>query len=247
MKRKKIEAFADQIEGTRIFSRKELRDYYRTHEKGFKDSAFDMRISYLKSSGFIRQVGVGKYTMDQRPIVHPPINRSLSRIANVIGALSVENSCIWSTEWLNEFSTHQFHNKLLLIEVDSDMTESVFYQLMDAGISNVYHLPNLDMLNKYILESNEAVIIKPIISRSPVDKKRKVIVPRLEKILVDVFVEDPELINYSGSEIYSIFRIAVKKYSINFSQILNYAGRRGKRELIRNYLINEINVDQRLL
>jgi hypothetical protein len=64
-------------------------------------------------------------------------------------------------------------------------------------------------------------------------------VATLEKILVD-WATDKEFFSFQGNEIFSIFKNAFDKYTINKSSMLRYASRKEKRANIAE-MINTVN------
>jgi hypothetical protein len=68
------------------------------------------------------------------------------------------------------------------------------------------------------------------------------IVPRIEKILVDV-IGDNELFFASGSETYNIYEFAFERNRINKSKLLRYASRRNRKEKVVQ-IIQTIENDQ---
>lgn len=60
--------------------------------------------------------------------------------------------------------------------------------------------------------------------------------PTLEKMLVDIFCDDVIYAAQQGSEMRTIFREAMKKYTINENRMLRYADRRRKKESFKEYM-----------
>jgi hypothetical protein len=101
--------------------------------------------------------------------------------------------------------------------------------------------PGKDVIRDYVVREKEAIILKPIISRSPTQTiKSEIEIASLEKILVDIFCDKDIFISYQGSELKNIFSNAWKRYSINLSALLNYAGRRKRGEAILQYLKDNV-------
>jgi hypothetical protein len=91
-------------------------------------------------------------------------------------------------------------------------------------------------MERYISEGDDAVVIKPAISRSPIQLVKKIPVPTLEKILVDIFCDETIFYFYKGTELINIYNYALKKYAINFTVLLNYAGRRKRSEALKIFM-----------
>ena len=63
-----------------------------------------------------------------------------------------------------------------------------------------------------------------------------IIVPTLEKILVDIFADKILFNAYQGSELAFIFNTAYQKYELNLTKLLSYASRRGKQQELSDFL-----------
>jgi hypothetical protein len=116
--------------------------------------------------------------------------------------------------------------------------------LKDNFKNDIYLNPDEKAINFYISESNQPLIIKNLITRSPIDKrterKIEVYTPLLEKILVDLFAEEKLFYLYQGNELVHIFENAIKSYAVNFTKLISYARRREKEEGIKMFLTNNI-------
>ncbi len=117
--------------------------------------------------------------------------------------------------------------------------ESIFLALKDK-YNNVFLNPNADILEKYVFNSNNPIIVKPLISEAPMQKVRNINTTTIEKILVDLFSDENLFQFYQGREKKTIFKEAYAKFTINNSKLLRYASRRGKKEEIEK-MISQIN------
>ncbi len=61
-------------------------------------------------------------------------------------------------------------------------------------------------------------------------------VPKLEKLLVDLFCDDALLVAYKGGSQQTIFENALTRYDINFKTLFAYAERRKKEAALKTYL-----------
>ena len=96
--------------------------------------------------------------------------------------------------------------------------------------------PDKKIIDYYVTESNNAVIVKKLITRSPVHLLKNIATPVLEKILVDLY-RCPELYYmYQGSEMVNIFRNSLQKYPVNFTLLLSYSQRRGAKNGLKEFL-----------
>jgi hypothetical protein len=97
----------------------------------------------------------------------------------------------------------------------------------------------------YISESDFPVVIKKLITRSPIGKrtenKLKVSTPLLEKILVDLFAGEKLFYFYQGSELMHIYENAINNYTINFTKLFSYARRREREQEIKSFIMDNMN------
>jgi len=130
---------------------------------------------------------------------------------------------------------HQPGRFYILVEVDKESAESVFYYLKEHKISALID-PTKDVLEKYLPDKKETYIVMPLVSEAPLQKSEKINSPTIEKILVDIFCDDLIFAAQQGSEMRTIFREAYIKYTVNESRMMRYADRRGKKDGFSTYL-----------
>jgi hypothetical protein len=236
-----IEEFKDRAS----FSKEELLNFFRHFEPFLKEGTFGWRVYDLKNKNIIKSVRRGYYTISSKPKYKPVISNEIVKLAAYINERFDDvKYCIWEAQWLNEFAQHQATRKLITIEIEKDFIESLFYELKNLSRFDLYLNPDEKTLNFYISESKNPVIVRKIITRSPVEKriekKVKLFTPLLEKILVDLFSEEKLYYFYQGSELIHIYENAIKNYTINFSKLFSYAGRREKEQAIRQFLTENL-------
>ena len=115
----------------------------------------------------------------------------------------------------------------LYVDVERDAAESVFNLLNSASPKRVYLMPTVTDFERYI-SGNDIIIIRILVSESPVQNNAGIITPAIEKILVDM-VADAEFNFLKGSELHHIYNTIFERHNVNKSKLLRYATRRGKR------------------
>ncbi len=237
----------EEFKGKDSFSREDLFDFYRYYEPGLKEGTFGWRIYDLKNKNVIRPIKKGHYVVSQKPIYKAhQISQELIKLAKKLTELFGDAKyCIWESKWLNEFAKLQASKSIIIIEIEKDFVESVYYELKDASISELFLNPDAKTLDFYIAESAYPVIIKKLITRSPVasrtEKKVEFNVPLLEKILVDLFAEEKLFYHLRGSELIHIYENAISSYAVNFTKLFSYARRRDRESQIKQFMINHID------
>lgn len=223
------------------FSREDLFHFYTYFEPNLKEGTFGWRIYDLKNKNIIKPVRRGYYTICYKPKYKPVLSTDLLKLAKFISQRFEEvKHCVWETDWLNEFSRHQTTKRLILIEIEKDFVESLYYELKDVFRLDIYLNPDEKDIDYYISESNKPIIIKKLITRSPITKrtenKIKFYTPLLEKILVDLFSEEKLFYFYQGTELLNIYENAIKYYTINYTKLFSYAKRRDKEQDLKQFM-----------
>ncbi|MBS1606470.1 MAG: hypothetical protein JST42_27680 [Bacteroidetes bacterium] len=232
-----IKQLKDRFGGQLTVSREELFDFYREFEPDLNDSTFGWRIYALKEKNLVKPVRRGVYTLMVKQPFHPVVeNRQKELAAKIAKQFPATRHCTWNTKWLSEWTTHQPGRFLILAEAEASATESVFYFLKDSNYKNVYLNPDEILLERYIYEEPETIIVKTLVSKAPLKKERQVTIPTAEKILVDLFIDRHLFAPFQGSELINIFNNVYKEYALNISRLLAYARRRNKEQSLLDYI-----------
>jgi len=219
------EYFAEQ----QYVTKKEIVSFYKTLEPNRSESTLTWRIHDLNKKGDIQMVGRSLYSLKPKPFFQPRLNKYLQKTYSIaINGFLLESHSICSTEWLNHFTKHQYVRFLYIIEVDKDALEPVFHQFQDVGYQNVFLNPDEKIMEQYVLGQDKSILIKPIVSRAPVQRIDGIFIPSLEKLLVDLVADKRIYYTYQGKEIERIYEDAIHHFALNFSTLWSYAKRRNK-------------------
>lgn len=227
------------------FSRAELFEFFRYFEPDLKEGTLGWRVYDLKNKDIIKSIYRGHYAISYKPAYKPEVSGRLLKLAKVINErFEGVKYCIWDTSWMNEFSQHQSGKKMIVIEIKKDFVESLYYELKDTFRFDFYLNPDVKTIDYYISESQSPVIIKKLITRSPISKrterKIKSYTPKLEKILVDLFTENKLFYFYQGTELMHVYENAFNKYALNYTKLFSYAKRRDKEKDIKQFMTNHM-------
>ncbi len=223
------------------FSRGDLYDFYLEYEPELKDGTFGWRIYDLKKKDIIKSVGKGIYSLCDKPQYQPVLSEPAKKIAKLLARnFSDAKYCVWESSWLGEFSNHQSGSFFTILEVEKDLINSVFFNLKDNNVKDLFLQPGASEMEIYVQGKENPVVLKCLISRSPLqkinDKKLKINIPALEKILTDIYCDTDTFYFYQGKELETIFENAISRYTLDFSRLLAYANRRGKEIEIKEFL-----------
>lgn len=228
------------------FTAKELYEFYVKSEGELNKGTFRWRVYNLKKMGKISSVARGIYILEEKLNFNCKVTSDVKKVFNIAYRMFPnEEMCVWSTEWLHTYMNHQPFNHFIILEVDKYIIDIIFQEIKEK-VNNVYLNPKVNEINKYILNEN-AIIIKPIVKEAPITKISKIKVPKIEKILVDLFFESDLLTTYQGKEKVNIFEEFFRKYIINITTLYRYAKNRGIKEKIENFLLEDTSIDKKYI
>jgi len=236
----------NRFEKQEVFARDDLFKFYAEYDPELKEGTFGWRIYDLKKKNIIRNVGKGIYSLSGKSVYFPILGKLSKKIAKLLGGNYADlEYCLWETLCLNEFSNHQATTSFIVLEVEKELLDSVFYFLKKNKMNDLYLQPDEQMIERYVLERENPVVLKSLITRAPLqkinDKKLKITVPYLEKILVDLYCDSKIFYFYAGKELENIYVNALESYTIDFSRLLNYAKRRGKETEVKDFIEENLN------
>jgi hypothetical protein len=140
---------------------------------------------------------------------------------------------------------HQPFNGITILEVDKDVINIVFNTLKEKR-NNVYLNPNSNEITNYILDE-DSIIVKALLKEAPLERINNIQVPKIEKILVDLFSEKNLLQTYQGREMENIFYNIFEDYNVNLTTLYRYARNRGIKEKLENFLMYETDIKKKYI
>ena len=239
-----IDKLKTHFKDKKVFETANIIAFYNKLEKGVNQTTINWRIYSLVQTGILKRIGRGKFGIGEEKNYIPEISAKLKttykKLKKEFPYLDI---CIWNTSALNEFMVHQPGRFYILIEMEKEATRSVFFFLKEAKYS-VFLEPTKDLLEKYLPEEKEVFIVKSLVSEAPLQNIKGINTASIEKMLVDIFCDDIVFSAQQGSEMRTIFKEALSKYSINESRMFRYADRRRKKESFIKYLNSISNLRQ---
>ena len=219
-----------------IFYNRDLFDFYKTLEPQIKETTVNWRIYSLSQMGILNRIGRGKFILGEGRNFIPEIPNKIKIINNKLRRnFPFLSMCIWSTSVFNEFMLHQPGRFYLLVEVEKDAMESVFYFMKESKYS-VFLEPTRELFNRYIPDEKETWIVKSLVSEAPTQNVSGINTTTIEKMLVDIFCDSITFDAQHGSEMEIIFKESFEKYTVNENKMLRYADRRRKKKELNEYL-----------
>lgn len=221
------------FESNKTLSKEELMGLLRNDFPSWSDNTLNVYLYNMKKEGVITNLSRGIYTIGKIETFSPIINPKLKKIASRIHkTYPFINYCVWDSSWLNDLMRHQPFKHFAIVEVEKIAAEQVFNDL-NNNFPNVYINPDNTFFDRYISVLDNVVIVKNLNSEAPTLKLKELTIPTLEKILVDILIDD-NLFAAQQGELDFIFKSAFDKYTINESKMKRYAARRNRETQLEN-------------
>ncbi|MFA6404193.1 MAG: DUF6577 family protein [Salinivirgaceae bacterium] len=231
-----IEQFKESFKGKETFETSDIVAFYLNIETQLNTATINWRIYKLVQNGVIKRIGRGKFTLGAGRIYISSISSKLksinSKLKKEFPYLKV---CIWNTSAFNEFMIHQPGRFYILIEVEKEATQPVFFFLKENKYS-VFVEPSMEVITNYVPDEKETLIVKSLVTEAPIQIVNGIHTPVIEKMLVDIFCDNIIFAAQQGSEMRTIFNEAMNKYEVNINRMLRYANRKRKKNGLSEYL-----------
>jgi hypothetical protein len=215
----------------KVFTRKELITNLKSLNQISTQSSLSEQLNRLLKSGQLIRFERGIYTLPDNAKKNFSINSS-EDVKNInqqiIKQFPFADYCIWPGSAIMPYMHHIPNLSFVFVDVEREVAESIFNHLNSESTKRVYLMPSLTDFERYI-NGTEAIIIRPLISESPLQLIDGINTPAIEKILVDI-VGDVEFSFLQGSEINYVYSTIFERHNINKNKLLRYASRRGRKQ-----------------
>jgi len=190
----------------------------------------------------LKRIGRGVYSLGKGTCFLPTLDKKQKNIFSQIKKkFPLITLCCWHTSVLKEFFQHISAYDFLLVEVEREAIDSVFYFVKEINKDKyTFKEPLHEMMEMFVLDSKGTIMVKSLTSEAPLQNIDHVKVPTIEKILVDLCADSDIFSFLQGSEMINIFENALEKYTVNMDRLLRYAKRRNKKEEL-NKILNQIS------
>jgi hypothetical protein len=235
MKKETIkEIVSKYARGKYYFHINDLKKRFSERQINYKEDTLKKNIQRLKKEKIIYEAGRGWYsTIKEKFTLNTmPIEKIVALIKKKF--LLLQFSC-WSTEQLKGFFHHLPSKFVTFVYADKETLQFLKDFLMDNDY-NVYLNPYKIEAEKYVELKNRTVILRPFVFPR---KAKRDFMASIEKILVDLFIENKKIKLTDLEEYRRIVSNILLNYRINMPMLLDYADRREIWKEIKK-IINEI-------
>lgn len=194
-------------------------------------------LSSLAREKELVRIGKGIYALPQKQTFsYIPSEKARSIYEGLKAELPFTDFCVYDGSILSSIQHHLSINNAIYVETNRDVVESVFARLKENN-KDVYRQPNAAFMNDYIDLRESCIIVKPLVTESPLADVEGIRIPTLEKLLVDI-QKDADFDYLRGAESLYMYQMAFELYTINTQRLMRYAKRRGISQEIKE-LINQ--------
>jgi len=198
-------------------------------------STLEWYLSKLTKEGKLGRIGKGRYSAKALSPFVPDESETDKDLSAILQQWYPDATfCIYKGTIFAPLQHHLSYNALTYIETQRELTEIIFHRFQDEG-RRVFHRPDKKVFYDYVDISQPGLIIKPLVSGSPLQVIGGVTMPMLEKLLVDIRC-DADFDYMGGGEAVRMLENAASLFTLNATKLLRYAGRRHCREEFENDL-----------
>ena len=203
---------------------------------GIERNTLSWHLSDLCRQGKLRRIGRGIYTVNLFKTYQIKANAKSRSLYKALSAqFPYADFCVYGGGVIAPLLHDLAPNNTIYIETNREVTESVFNVLLPKYKGRIFLSPTKKIASTYIDFGRENIIVKPLVTESPLTLDGKVPVPTIEKLLVDTRV-DADFYYLHGYENLEMLRTAITHYNVNQTRLLRYADRRNEKESILNDL-----------
>lgn len=251
-----INDFYRKYANTESVTKKDLKKYFTAENPDLTIQGFRRILYRLEQQGVIYASGSSVYSI--QPASSLPIkpkkkftpipSLTAKKVTEVFKDQFPYSNCIyWETRILHNLMTHQPRTNMIIIETDKDSENAVFNHFISLNIRPTFLDPDRTTIDRYVGVQDESIIVSKLISQSPKRQKGSLLsYAKLEKILVDILVDENKYYVYQGRELSSIFENAFDTFIINQDSMLRYAGRRTAQDKLKWFILNKTNLKLRV-
>lgn len=240
------------LNNKKYVTKKELREILLIMNPSINDLQIRSVIYSLEKGNYIFSAGNALFS-----VVDPQARRSTLKskflpipsasfvsLRNAIDSAFPYLECIfWESCILHEFMVNQPRMNMIIIETEKGYENSLFDFIQGNTSVDVFLSPNPEEIGRYVSFKNEPVIVSHFFSQSPKSGRGvKHHYARIEKILVDIFVDKSLFFPYQGAELVNIYENFYTRFIINENSLFRYAQRRSALGDLKEFIQLQTNI-----
>jgi len=203
-------------------------------EKDLTENSLRQMISRLRSKGEIYSVSKNIYAKGKKNIFKPSYDRKMKILQNYIQVNYPEiKFVVWDTNWLNLFSHNYYMKSYKIVEVEKDFEEIIFNHIKEKYPKALLN-PSEKEYDLY-LDDADVIIVKTLYKRSPISKSETGHYPKIEKILVDTYIERDAFNWLQGIEWERMLMNIIDSCEVDLTTLISYSLYRRNDSVLTNF------------
>ena len=191
--------------------------------------AIAWQVSELVKAGSLTRVANGLFAMSNKRTYLPELSQQAKTVSKYLyEQFPLLTFCLYESSHISPLQHHLAYTNTIFVETAREGKETVFHSLTDK-YKQVFLSPTQKEMDLYLDPNKQNIFVKPLVSEAPLQGKTTIKVPKIEKLLVDIYC-DKDFFYLQGAEYDYIWENAFSLYNINTSTLLRYATRRGVKD-----------------
>lgn len=191
-------------------------------------------LNRLKNQGDIYLVSKNIYAKGKKQTYEPEYDIKLKRLNNFIrNQYSEVDYIVWDTSWLKIFSHNYYMTSYKIVEVEKGFEETIF-NYVKSKYPSTFLNPTEKEYEMYI-DSPDAIVIKSLLKRAPVLKSNKGNFPKIEKLIVDTYIEKDAFNWLQGVEWKRMLNNMIDSCEVDMTTLINYSLYRKNEQVLENF------------
>ncbi len=191
-------------------------------------------LNRLKNQGDIYLVSKNIYAKGKKLTYEPEYDIKLKRLNNFIkNQYSEINYIVWDTSWLKIFSHNYYMTSYKVVEVEKGFEETIF-NYVKSKYPSTFLNPTEKEYEMYI-DSPDTIIIKSLLKRAPVLKSSKGNFPKIEKLIVDTYIDKAAFNWLQGVEWKRMLNNMIDSCEVDMTTLINYSLYRKNEQVLENF------------
>lgn len=219
------------------FHLEKLLVYLFKSKSKFTFSAVSKEINKMISEQALDKLDDNQFKFLKRPKLDFEVDQALisTQICSFLhNEFPFAKICVWNAQDLVQFMQHIPSINFLIVEVDKDAVASVAERLHRFNSKIILKNPSQSEINRFIT-SKDVVVVKNLVSQSPLSRQKNLFTPKIEKILVDILCDDVFYM-LNGMETEHFYQNALTSYIVDERKLKRYASRRNKLHEVESLL-----------
>jgi len=251
-----INDFYRKYANTKSVTKNALKQYFTAENPDLTIQGFRRILYGLEKQGVIYTSGSAVYSIQPahslplkpKKKFTPVPSLTAKKVTEAVKDKFPYSNCIyWETRILHDLMTHQPRTNMIILETDKDSEIAVFNHFISLDIRPTFLDPDRTTIDRYVGFQDESIIVSKLISQSPKRQKGKLLsYAKLEKILVDILVDEDKYYVYQGQELSSIFVNAFDTFIINQDSMLVRRQARTAQDELKWFILNKTNLKLRV-